>query len=143
MRCSNYDDILRMIIVENNYTSPPVLTKTPFRDDISCLYFQTSKRGLLREVISKTRKALRITLKYLILTFEKTKKHIPKRQQQTANTRNFQFLSTKKTREKKHLPHWIHRFGWLRFFKLTFFDRWVKHHGTMGNFSFEAGAGGA
>ena len=98
MRCSNYDDNLRMIIVENNYASPPVLTKTTFLDDISCLYFQTSK-GEMREVISKTPKALRITLKYLILTFEKTK-HIPKRQQQTANTHNLQFLSTKKTREK-------------------------------------------
>ena len=110
MRCSNYDNNLRMIIVENNYASPPVLTKTTFRDDISCLYFQTSKRGLLREVISKTPKALRITLKYLILTFKNTK-HIPKRQQQTANTRNFSFFQQKKQGKKTpstlDSPFWL------------------------------------
>ena len=111
MWCSNYDDNLRMIIVENNYASPPVLTKTTFRDDISCLYFQTSKRGGLREVICQnSQKLSEKNLEISYLNIWKNTKHIPKRQQQTANTRNFQFLSTKKQGETPSTldsPFWL------------------------------------
>ena len=109
MRCSNYDDNLRMIIVENNYASPPVLTKTTFLDDISCLYFQTSK-GEMREVISKTPKALRITLKYLILTFWKNKTYSKKT---TANSKHTQFTVSFNKKQGKKRPSTLDSPFWL------------------------------
>ena len=125
MRCSNYDDNLRMIIVENNYASPPVLTKTTFLDDISCLYFQTSK-GEMREVISKTPKSSpnHLEISYLNI-WKKNKTHSKKKTAWQTHAISVSF-NQKKSRETKHLPHWIHHFGWLRFFKLPFFDRWVE-----------------
>ena len=81
--------------------------------------------------LSKFLKLSEWTLKYLILTFgKKTKLYSKKRQQQTANTHNLQFLSTKK-REKNtfHIGFTV-LVGW-DFLNWHFFVGWFHGHGQF------------